>query len=369
MDFSPLPPIQAEWPARDHERIRNHRAIAVLTSGYANAFLAKTAMSLLRYRPDEIVCVIDDQTDCRTAGELLGFGGEIPVCPDLATAPKADSVYLGIAPPGGKLPSEWRPFLLDALRRRMDVVSGLHDFLGDDPELVAEAARSGSQLIDVRRTDFKETATARTFPPTCKRILTVGQDCSVGKMVAALEVTRGLKERGQDAVFAATGQTGIMIAGTGVPIDRVIADFVNGAAEQLVAGLESHDWVLVEGQGSLSHPAYSAVTLGLLHGVAPDALIYCYEAGRNVVKGFNDFPLPTMRQQWDVYLANANLRHPCQMIGIAVNTRYLDADSARRELDRVEEAFGVPACDVYREGPAKLVDACLAYHDSEGVQA
>jgi uncharacterized NAD-dependent epimerase/dehydratase family protein len=161
----------------------------------------------------------------------------------------------------------------------------------------------------------------------------------------------------------ATGQTGIMVSGEGVPIDCVIADFVSGAAEELARCGESSDFSLIEGQGSISHPAYAAVTLGLLHGCAPDALVFCYEAGRTHVKGFDHVEIPPPERQMEVLLAMANLRHPCRFIGIAVNTRRLDADAAARELEQAERRFGLPACDVYRTGADKLVRACIQYRE------
>jgi uncharacterized NAD-dependent epimerase/dehydratase family protein len=338
-------------------RLRQHRRIVVLTDGYATPFLAKTAISLLRYRSSDVAAVLETAGGAKTAEALFGTGGEIPVVDRLEAVPDADAVYVGIAPPGGKLPPEWRPILEAALDAGIDLVSGLHDFLGADPALRHKAKESGAQLIDVRRNQWKETATAYDFGPSCTRIHTVGHDCTVGKMVVALEVQRGLAQRGHDTAFLATGQTGIMISGKGVPIDCVVADFVNGAAESLVAQHQHHDFVLIEGQGSLSHPAFSAVTLGLLHGAAPDGLIFCYEAGRQHVKGLDGRAIPALPKLLEAYHLLANLRHPCQLIGVAVNTRTLSDAEAAAELQRAEEAFGLPACDVYRQGADRLVDA------------
>lgn len=342
-----------------HQALRAHRRIVVLTDGCSNPFLAKTAISLLRYRRHDIAAVVDSMVEARTTTELFGTGGDCPVVAALDEVEDADALYIGIAPPGGKLPGHWRPTILEAIRRGIDVVSGLHDFLTDDEQYIAAAAGTGSELIDVRRNRFKETASGRAFRPGYTRIHTVGHDCSIGKMVTSLEVQRGLVAAGQDAVFLATGQTGIMISGSGVPIDCVVADFVNGAAERLVADHEQHQFGLVEGQGSLTHPAYSAVTLGLLHGAAPDGLIYCYEAGRQLVKGFDDIPIPEAQRQLDFLLTAANLRHPCRLIGVAVNSKHLSAEQAIEEVAAAEARFGVPACDVYRHGAAKLVQAAI----------
>ena len=341
----------------------NHHRIALLTDGYSTPFLAKTAMSLLRYCGEKVACVIDSTGVATTAQELFNVGGDIPVVAELGATKDLDSLYIGIAPPGGKLPDEWRPIVKEALCRNMDVVSGLHDFLTDDPEFVDLFSRHDGRLIDVRKNNLKATAIRAKFRDGNVRIHTVGHDCSVGKMVASLEIQRGLSAAGHDAKFLATGQTGIMVSGEGVPIDCVVADFVNGAAENLVLANDSHEYLLVEGQGSLTHPAFSAVTLGLLHGSAPDGLVFCYEAGRTQVKGLDDIDIPPMRAQMDLYLAAANLRHPCQFIGIAVNTRNLSPDDARDEITRVEQEFELPACDVYRDSADKLIQASIKLRD------
>ncbi|QEF97503.1 hypothetical protein Mal15_15430 [Stieleria maiorica] len=336
-----------------------HHRIAILTDGYSTPFVAKTAISLLRYRTEDVVAVIDATASGSTTQDLLGCGGAIPVVKTLAELPEVDALYIGIAPPGGKLPDEWRPMILQALRRGIDVVSGLHDFLTEDAEYIAAAERSDSRLIDVRRNRLKVTAECHRFRPGCTRIHTVGQDCSLGKMVTSLEIHRGLVRRELNSKFLATGQTGIMISGDGVPIDCVVADFVSGAAEQLARRYEHHDFLLIEGQGSISHPAFSAVTLGLLHGSAPHGLVYCYEAGRTHVKGLDDVPLTPIKQQMDAYLVAANLRHPCKFVGIGINTRNLSDEEASAEIERAESTFGLPACDVYRTGADKLVEACI----------
>ncbi len=336
-----------------------HRRIAILTDGYSTPFVAKTAISLLRYRTQDVAAVIDAAAAGSTSQDLLGVGGPIPVVSGLSEIPDVDALYIGIAPPGGKLPEEWRPIILQALRRGIDVVSGLHDFLTEDAEYIDTAAGSESRLIDVRRNRLKSTADCHRFRPGCIRIHTVGQDCSLGKMVTSLEIHRGLVDRKLNSKFLATGQTGIMISGEGVPIDCVVADFISGAAEQLARQNEQHDFLLIEGQGSISHPAFSAVTLGLLHGSAPDGLIFCYEAGRTHVKGLDDIPIPPMKDQMEAYLVAAKLRHPCKFVGIAINTRHLNDEEALAEIERAESTFGLPTCDVYRTGADKLVDACI----------
>lgn len=315
-------------------------------------------MSIMKYRQGEVVAVIDQREVGKTAADLFKLGGTVPVVAGLEAIPKCDAIYLGIATPGGKLPEVWRPLIRQAIGRGIDIVSGLHDFLVDDAEYVALAAKSGSRLVDVRRNSFKKTATCYRFRPQCIRIHSVGNDCSIGKMVTTLEVQIELQRRGYSAKFIATGQTGIMITGEGSPIDCVVSDFVNGAVEELVAQNEQHDFVLIEGQGSISHPAFSAVTAGLLHGGAPQGLLFCYEAGRTHVKGLKDVPIVPMEQQMAAVEAMANLRFPCSIIGISVNTRNLSEQDAFREVAEAEDRFGLPACDVYRHGAAKIAQAC-----------
>ncbi len=346
-------------PDEIESELKRYRRIILLTDGFSTPFLAKTAISLLRYRQNDIVAVLEATGVGRTSDSLFGAGGATPVVGTLDDV-DADALFIGIAPPGGELPGAWRAIVLSALARGIDVVSGLHDFLCNDSEFRRVADEHGCRLIDVRLNDQRHTAKHVDFREGCLRIHTVGHDCSVGKMVTALEIQRVLTERGQDAQFVATGQTGIMIAGDGVPIDCVVADFINGAAETLVQRHEQHDILLIEGQGSISHPSFSAVTLGLLHGCAPDGLILCYEAGREMVKGLDEIPIPPLQTLVTAYESLASLRNPCRVIGIAMNGRKLSADEAAVERERVSAELGLPACDVYRDGADVLADAVLA---------
>ena len=331
--------------------------MVILVDGYTDPCTAKTAICVIRYRTEEVVAVLDRGGAGQTSGQLLGVGGAIPVVASLADAPAANTLLLGIAPPGGKIPAHWRPIVLEALGRGMTVVSGLHEFLADDPEFAQAAARHGAALVDLRRNDEHDVSHRRGIRAECLRIHTIANDCSSGKMVAAVEVARGLQKAGVDAAFVATGQTGILVAGSGCAVDRVISDFVAGAAEKLVLANQHHEVIVVEGQGSLFHPRYSGVTLSLLHGTMPHGLIACYEMGRKAVFGMPEVPLPSLRKVIDFYEAAANLMHPCRVIGIAVNgIKFSDAE-VEAECARVEDEFQLPACDVIRHGPGKLVEA------------
>lgn len=351
-------PADSEDASVLRDRLKNYHRIVLLTDGFSTPFLAKTAISMLRYRNDDVVAVLDSTEAGKDADALFGTGGEIPVV-DSIDGLDADALFIGIAPPGGKLPGHWRAVVIDALGRGIDIVSGLHDFVSNDPEFTIVARENGCRLIDVRKNSERETAKHLAFREGCLRIHTVGHDCTVGKMVVSLEVQRGLVARDIDAEFVATGQTGIMISGDGVPIDCVVSDFVNGAAESLVERHQHHDVLLIEGQGCITHPSFSAVTLGLLHGCAPDGLIYCYEVGRTMVKGLDSVPLKSARTLIDAYETMASLRHPCRVIGIAMNSRNVTAEQAAEERERMTQEFGLPVCDVYRDGATALVDAVI----------
>jgi D-glutamate N-acetyltransferase len=336
------------------------RRVVILTEGHTDPLQAKTAVAVIRYGQDEVVALLDATQAGKTAQQLLEVGGDIPVVARLDDAPTADRLLIGIAPAGGRLPDEWRPVLLDAIGRRWDIVSGLHDFLSDDAELTAAAADRGVRLFDVRKNRERDLANRQGIRADCLRIQTVGQDCSVGKMVVAVEVARELARRGHDAKFVATGQTGIMIEGDGCPVDCVVSDFLNGAVEKLLLANQHHDILLIEGQGSITHPRFSPVTLGLLHGALPQGMILCYEAGRPTIRGMDSVPLVPLSRLRNLYETSAGIMLPSRVIGVALNGRLLTPDQAAEERAKVGDELGLPVCDVYRDGPDVLVDAVLA---------
>ncbi|MBB6428275.1 DUF1611 domain-containing protein [Algisphaera agarilytica] len=359
------------------------RRLAVLTEGQTNPLSAKTAVSLLRYRGDEVVALIDSEQAGSTAQALLGCGGDTPIVAGLEQLEQSggwpEELIVGVAPPGGRLPGAMRSVILHAAARGIDVTAGLHQFLADDPGIVAAAERGGATLWDVRKNDERVVADRKDLRAECLKIHTVGQDCSCGKMVASVEVALGLQRAGQDAKFVATGQTGILVApgineaiemtdeerndptAGGSPIDCVVADFINGASERLIKRNQHHDILVIEGQATLVHPSYSSVTYGLLHGTLPDGLILCYEADRPHMHGRPHLPLTPLATIKPLYEHVANLEKPCKFIGVALNSRRLPDDAAvEAERQRVEDELGLPVCDVYREGPGRLVDAVLA---------
>lgn len=343
------------------------RRIIILTEGHTEPHAGKTAANVIRYRGSEVVALLDGSQQGKTSGELLGVGST-PIVGSLDEAPNADTLLLGIAPPGGKIPASWRKVIVDAIaRRKMDVISGLHDFLCDDPEFSSAARAAGVKLFDIRKNTEKSIARREGLRPDCLRVHTVGHDCSIGKMVVSVEITSGLKARGHKAKFIATGQTGIMIEGDGLPIDCIVADFVSGAAEKMILEhQQQHDILVVEGQGSLVHPSYSGVTLSLLHGSAPQALVLCYEVGRETVTGVESVKIPPLFEIKKMYELMANIHQRCQIVGIGINSRRLNAAEAARERDRVKSEFGLPACDVLRDGPDELVQAVIDYKNQGG---
>lgn len=347
------------------------RRIAILAEGSFGPFSAKTAVGVMRYSLDTVVAVVDSAHAGETADQVLGndIGVGVPVVADVAAALEfqPDTLLIGIAPIGGKLPDAWRPGIKLALERGLTVVSGLHFFVGDDPELAAVAKAHNATIWDVRRPSDELAQRIRENLPHRAGSHTVyfcGTDCNVGKMTASFELWREAERRGLSAGFAATGQTGIMISGEGIPVDRFISDFVSGAVEAMTVDFANrYDWVFVEGQGSLTHPAYSAVTLGLLHGSAPDLLILCHQAGRTVVHGYEDTPIPSLTKTREIYETAAGWLKPATVVALALNTYGLSDADARAAIEAAQRETGLPTCDPVRDGAGVLLDALLAHSD------
>ncbi len=339
-----------------------NRRWAVLADGYLRARNAKTAHGVIRYSRDEIACVIDRDNAGRSLAEVAPeLGRDAPIVESLSEAltHRPTSVLLGVATPGGWMPPDWRGWLLEAADAGLEIANGLHALLRNDPELVARAAASGARLWDVRvPPDDIALFSGRSLQVPQRIVATVGSDCAVGKMTVSVELAEEGRRRGVCTEFVATGQTGILIAGKGIAVDRVIADFVAGAAERLVCSAEPDSEVLiVEGQGSLWHPAYSAVTLGLLHGAAPEVLVLCHQAGRSAIEEPPYTALPPLRDMVATYEAMAATLRPARVACIAVNTGGLSEDEARAELRRISDETGLPAGDVWRGDTGRLWEA------------
>jgi uncharacterized NAD-dependent epimerase/dehydratase family protein/phage shock protein A len=346
-------------------------AYLIIADGDFGPMTSKTANSVIRYRPDRVVAVLDRQHAGRTVADVLGFGGTIPVVGSIAEglARGADAVLIGIAPQGGRLPAEWRQWLAEALDHGCDLWNGLHTFLTDDPVLSAKAQARGRRIHDLRRPPSGlpiASGLAKRVAPFV--VLTVGTDCNVGKMTAQLQLIRRLGDRGLRTRFVATGQTGIMIEGWGIAVDAVVADFVAGAAEQLVLeGSRDADIVLVEGQGSINHPGYSGVTLGLLHGSCPDALILCHQSSREYLGDYREeswLRIPPLTQYIRWYESIGAAVHPTRVVAISLNTYDLGDLEARQACERAQEETGLPATDPVRFDSGPLVDAVLAAREA-----
>ncbi|MFN4099077.1 MAG: N-acetyltransferase DgcN [Pararhodobacter sp.] len=281
--------------------------------------------------------------------------------PDLtlaeAKAAGIRTLVIGVANRGGVISQTWKKVLVQALEEGFDLASGLHNLLKDEEDLAAVARATGRQLHDVRVPSVKYPI-ANGEKRTGKRMLAVGTDCSVGKMYTALCMEKVMRERGMKATFRATGQTGILITGGGVPLDAVIADFMAGSIEYLTPDNDADHWDLIEGQGSLYHVSYSGVTLALIHGGQPDALVICHEPTRSHMRGLPGYSLPSIAQVRDTALAMARVANPaCVAVGVAINTQHMSDEAAKAYLASVEEETGLPATDPFRYGADKLVDA------------
>jgi uncharacterized NAD-dependent epimerase/dehydratase family protein len=346
------------------------RRIVIMAEGHFEWHYGKTATGIIRYSQDPVVAVIDSTHAGQDAAQALGgdLGRGIPVVQDIHEALRYQptTLIIGVAPIGGDLPRAWRAQLLTAIEAGLEIISGLHYFIADDPELRAAAERRGVTIWDVRRPpDKKVVAAYKPHRPGSHTVLTVGSDCATGKMTVAIELDRAARARGLNSAFFATGQTGIMIAGRGLPVDRLISDFIAGMVEEMTLELAAqHDWVFVEGQGSINHPGYSPVTLGLLHGSLPDAMIFCHQAGATTIEGYPHCPLPPLPRliQMNEEVVNwLHRQHNSKVVGISLITRGLSLQQAEEAIRRTEDETGLPTTDVLRFGPDKLLTALLQH--------
>jgi uncharacterized NAD-dependent epimerase/dehydratase family protein len=335
------------------------RSWLVLTDGYLTERNAKTAHGVIHYASDRIAAVVDPQHSGRDLIDVLPeLGRRAPVVSSVTEGlvHEPTSLLLGVATPGGWMPDHWRAWIEEAINADLEIANGLHQLLADDPELVALAERRGVRLWDVRvPPPHIPLFSGKSLDAPQQIVLTVGSDCAVGKMTVSLELAAAARGDGVNTEFVATGQTGILIAGRGIAVDRVISDFTAGAAEQLV--LESNpesEVLMVEGQGSLWHPAYSGVTLGLLHGSAPHAQVLCHQAGRVAIEEPPFTRLPPLAAMVATYQQMAEPVRHAPVACIAVNTRGLGEQEARAEISRIETETGLPTGDVLRGDAPRL---------------
>ena len=324
--------------------------------GDANPLSAKTATGIAHWRPERCIaqvalpnCSVDLRLPTLSPAEVVAAGGRL--------------LIIGVADFGGKISEQWVPTLIDALEAGLDLASGLHHRLADHPVLAQTAARLGRRIFDVRQPRPEQTPIATGAKRSGKRLLTVGTDCAVGKMFASLAIERELHRRGIPASFRATGQTGIFIAGNGASVDAVVSDFLAGTAETLSPANQPNHWDIIEGQGSLHHPAYAGVTLGLIHGSQPDALVLCHAIERDHVDGYPTYRTPTLQQaiadnEWAARLTNPRAK----VIGISVNTSKVSENSALDYLATTGKALQLPCCDPVRTGVSAIVDRLAQEH-------
>jgi uncharacterized NAD-dependent epimerase/dehydratase family protein len=344
--------------------------LAIFAEGLFAKHTGKTAHGVIRYSTRDVVAVIDSTCAGRTASEVEPFClRPVPIVATLGEALErgADSLLIGVAPPGGKLDPAWRPTLLAAIAAGLSLEAGLHTQLNADPELREAAERHGVRLRDLREAPPDLTVPEGPYSrrDSVQVVHSVGSDTVIGKKVVTLELDHAARERGLRSVYVPTGQTGVAIAGWGIAVDHVISDYVAGAGERLVLeGAERGDLLFVEGQGALFHPAYSGVTLGLLHGSAPDLLVLVHKAGATHNRHYPDLPIPPLGELIAAYESVAARVRPARVAAIALNTSDLDEDAARAAIADAELETGLVSDDVVRFGPGRVLDAVLAALDT-----
>ena len=335
------------------------RRILILGEGYSHdPHYGKTLRGIVRYGPDPVVAILDSR---RAGAEHEG----IPIVGSVEDAlPFAPTVaVVGVATQGGRFPPAWRELLKQSIAAGLDVESGLHEFLSDNAELSALARRHGVALRDLRKPPVRlSVPTGANLEVDAKIVLTVGSDCAIGKKTVAIELDREARSRGLESVFVPTGQTGIAIAGWGIAVDAVVADFLAGAAEWLVVegARRGGKLLFVEGQGSIVHPLYSGVTMGLIHGAAPHAFVLCHKAGATEIEGSPGHPIPPLAELVRLHEGIALRRRMARVVCVALNTSGLESDEdARAAIEMAVDETGLPTDDPVRFGGRFLLDALL----------
>lgn len=330
----------------------------ILAEGFsADRHYGKTMHGVLRYRREDVVAILDSVR----AGESEAG---VPIVADVesALAFGPEVAIVGVATQGGRFPPAWRDLLRRCIAGGLSIENGLHEMLGDDPELRPLADEAAVELRDLRRPPAGlDCATGTNLEVDARIVLTVGSDCAIGKMTVSLELDRAARKRGIASLFVPTGQTGIAIAGWGIAVDAVVADFVSGAAERLVVEgrRRGGELLWVEGQGSLVHPAYSGVTLGLFHGSVPHALVLCHRAGSTEIEGSPGHPIPPLAELVALHERSSLPRRPARVVALALNTAGIDAAAARAAIDAAASETGLPAGDPVRDGAEALLDEVL----------
>ena len=337
--------------------------LLILAEGFSSdPHYGKTGRGVLAYGRRPVVAILDST---RAGESMAGPQAGVPIVAtvDEAMALEPTTALVGVATQGGRFPAAWRDLLRDAISSGLHLENGLHEFLADDEELATLAARHGVELRDLRRPPAGlDVPSGANLELPAQIVLTVGSECAIGKMTVSLELDRAARDRGLASQFVPTGQTGIAIAGWGIAVDAVVSDFLAGAAERLV--VEGHErggeLLFVEGQGSLIHPAYSGVTLGLVHGTAPHVFVLCHLAGHTEIEGYPGQPIPPLRELVELHERISLPARRATVAAIALNTRLLGDAEARATIADVETETGLPADDPVRFGPATILDSVLA---------
>ena len=321
---------------------------------------SKTAEGVIRYGKNPVLGVIDRSLVGKAVSDLMDAGKDIPFIAGIEEAARLepDALLLGTAPRGGQLPDAWREDLIYALSRGMDIINGLHQPLAEDPQLRELAERNGAGIWDVREPPpLDVVGSGLVAELKAQSVLTVGSDCAVGKMTVSLEMDIVARRRGRKSLFVPTGQTGIMIAGFGISVDRVIGDFMSGSMEKMILEhTADNDLLLIEGQGSLLHPGYSGVTLGLMHGAMPTDMVLCHEVKRKYIKD-SKIEIPPLPEVIHLYEEMCLPPRKARVVGIALNCAGMDDNQVRAAVESAENDTGLPATDVLRSGAEKLMDA------------
>jgi uncharacterized NAD-dependent epimerase/dehydratase family protein len=341
------------------------RRILALAEGRFSPLKSKTANGAIAYLPGEVVGVVDSTKAGMTVQQVLSYGGAIPVVRNLEEGLRLQPTHMliGIAPPGGRLPETWRDLIRQSIKAGLHILSGLHTILSDDDEFISLAREHSITLTDFRKIPAESEVVARGTWRNRKAhvVLTVGTDCNIGKMTTMLEIQKDLVQRGMSSDLVATGQTGMLIRGRGVAVDSLIGDYIAGAIELEIdrSVNEGYQYILVEGQGALTHMGYSSVTLGLLHGTMPDAMILCHQPTR--LKDDYGMVLPGLRSVIELHEQIVRFFRETKVVAIGLNSVGLSDEESEAAADRITRETGLPAVDAFRFSPTRLTDAILSY--------
>lgn len=337
----------------------NFKKLIITIEGSKEPISAKTAVNCLKYIPEKVSFLVNSEIQNEKCQKLFGVGGDIPIFKDLENVSHEDAFLIGIANPGGVIPDKILNQVELAINKGLNIISGLHNFISEIPYFIELAERRNVKIFDLRKTNFSKVVNEEPLNNDVMRVLTIGNDCSVGKMVVAYELNKFLQNKGIKSKFIATGQTGILLSGDGLPVDALKGDFINGAAYHLCKENEDMEIQIIEGQASIIHPRYSSVSLGLLHGSKPDYMIMVYQPDRKFHHNFNSAQIPSLEGLVKLY-ERFSLNNS-RVIGFAINGKNLSTEELKNEIVRIENEFELPADDIVRNGGTKLGDTLISF--------